>query len=451
MSIKNVLSICFFLAIHGLLFAQRDTSYQTVRQESGEYLAPIIETPSDRLFRTQAPSKWMFKLDLTQVFSNVGNDLQSASSPNGFPVVVGAEYKLSPAFSMGAYYGLRIGDQPANALLGRSGWLYSASLAVEGRWYHDMKKRMSAGRSANNFGGRYAGLEARIFNSSLTDSWKSRSITLRYGLQQRFLRRGYFDVSIGAGFVEFPSIWGSPRGFGTDQRVSVGLAAFLPKVKTETVGGALCEVLHCQDEQDRMLKINLFNVVDFRSNGSVYFLSLQPNIAFEHKIGRSPFSVEVDLEALYRRGKFPYYSGQDMQYYTSRYASARWNATGELRWYYNMRKRILDGRSGNNLSGAFVGLQLNRNQLIKSAVHYNNDVPGIFLGSLVTGDYWTSNFVWGIQQRLLDRGFIQFKIGGGRTFGGTNYRYEGPDQPLTKVGRPNEINVVADLKVGFAF
>lgn len=84
-------------------------------------------------------------------------------------------------------------------------------------------------------------------------------------------------------------------------------------------------------------------------------------------------------------------------------------------------------------------------------MHYSNDVPGFFLGSLVTGDYWTSNLVWGIQQRLLDRGFIQFKIGGGRTFGGTNYRYEGPDQPLTKVGRPNEINVVADLKVGFAF
>lgn len=363
MSIKHFLSICFFLAIHGSLFAQRDTSYQTVRQESGEYLAPIIETPSDRLFRTQVPSKWIFKLDLTQVFSNVGNDLQSASSPNGVPVVIGAEYKLSPAFSIGAYYGLRIGDQPANALLGRSGWLYSASLAVEGRWYHDMKKRMSAGRSANNFGGRYVALEASILNNNpLTESWDDRRIALRYGLQQRFMRRGYFDVSIGAGITKGSPIFKYSTVFSTDQRVSVGLAAFLPKVKTETRNSALCEVLHCQDEQDRMLKINLFDVVDFQSNGIVYNFEMRPNITFEHKIGQSPFSVELDLEALYHKGKYRYYSWMDQRDYTSRYASAKWNATGELRWYYNMRKRILDGRSGNNLSGAFVGLQLNRNQ-----------------------------------------------------------------------------------------
>lgn len=452
MSIKIQTSLFLFLALQCGVLAQRDTSYQTLRQESGEYTAPHIETPSDRLFRTQVPSRWMFKMNLAQVFSNFGNDLQPANSLSGTPLVIGAEYKLSPAFSIGAYYGIRLGYQPATQFLEKGGWLYSSSLAVEGRWYHNMKKRMNDGRGANNFGGGYLALEASILNNNpTTETWDDRRIALRYGLQQRLLRHGYFDLSVGAGVTKGSPIFRNSTFFITDQRVAVGLAAFLPKVKTSTANGNLCEVLHCQDEQSKMLKINVFDVVDFRSNGIVYNLDLRPSIAYEQKIGRSPFSLEIDLGASFSNGKIQYYTWMDQRYNSIRYATARWNATGELRWYYNMRKRILDGRSGNNLSGGFIGLQLNRNNLIKSAVNYDSEDPGLFDGSLVTGEYWTSNFVWGIQQRVLERGFIQFKIGAGSTFGGHNYRYDGPDMPLVKIGRQNELNLVADLKVGFAF
>jgi hypothetical protein len=188
----------------------------------------------------------------------------------------------------------------------------------------------------------------------------------------------------------------------------------------------------------------LFDAFSFWSTGNNYNLALRPNIAFEHKIGRSPFSVELDLGAGYDRGNYSSFSG-------IRFASAYWNATGEVKWYYNMRKRILDGRSGNNLSGAFIGLQLDRNNLIKSAVSYSSDRPDIFDFNVVTGDYWASNLVWGIQQRVLDRGFIQFKIGAGSTFGGHDYLYNRTDETLTKTNRRNELNIVADLKVGVAF
>lgn len=424
MSIKNQLSIFFVLAVQCHLFAQRDTTYQTIRQEDGEYSAPIIETPSDRLFRTQTPSKWMFKLNLAQALISSENDLH-----------IGAEYKISPAFSVGAYYGVGLG------YYGISRWLNSSSLAVEGRWYHDMKKRINTGRSAGNFGGRYIALEGRMVSTrSSAESWNGGRFTLRYGLQQRLMRKGYFDISFGAGITNQSSISNSSMSFGTDQRVSVGLAAFLPRVKTAPVKNDLCEVLHCQDEQYRMLKINTFGILNFWSTGNDYNFGLRPNIAFEHKIGRSPFSVELDLAASYNRGN--YLSFSDI-----RFASANWNATGEVKWYYNMRKRILDGRSGNNLSGAFIGLQLNRNNLIKKAV----DVSDFFVGNVVSGDYWAGNLVWGIQQRMLERGFIQFKAGAGSTFGGHNYRYEGADGTLTKIGRPNELNVVTELKVGFAF
>lgn len=427
MIIKKTLSIFFLLAIQCQLFAQQDTSYQTIRQESGEYTAPIIETPSDRLFRTQTPGKWMFKMNLAQTFLFGDNDPQ-----------IGVEYKISPAFSVGAYYGMRLGRQDG------SGWLYPLSLAVEGRWYHDMKKRISAGRSANNFGGRYVALEAGIVNTPGTaEPWSEKRTALRYGLQQRFMRNGYFDVSIGAGITDRSPILRSST-FSIDHRVSVGLAAFLPRVKTAPAKNDLCEVLHCRDEQYRMLKINIFDAFSFWSTGDNYNLVLRPNIAFEHKIGRSPFSVELDLGASYDRGNYSSFSG-------IRFASAYWNATGEVKWYYNMRKRILDGRSGNNLSGAFIGLQLDRNNLIKSAVSYSSDRPDIFNFNVVTGDYWSGNLVWGIQQRVLDRGFIQFKIGAGSTFGGHDYLYNRTDETLTKTNRRNELNIVADLKVGVAF
>ncbi|MBL7806206.1 MAG: hypothetical protein JNN28_00225 [Saprospiraceae bacterium] len=452
MSIQYRISIFFLLAMPISLIAQKDTSFQTVRQESGEYQAPVIETPSDRLFRSKVPSKWMFKMNLAQTFNFNRNDLQTASTLSGTPLGIGAEYKISPTFSVGAYYQMLLGYQPGNEFLNKGGWLYSASVAVEGRWYHDMKRRIKEGRSANNFGGRYLGLEGIWSNNNtFTDNWDDKRVALRYGLQQRFLRHGYFDISIGAGVSQGSPILKYSTYFSSDQRVSVGLAAFLPKFRNAAQNGNLCDVLHCQDEQYNMWKVNIFDVVAFRSNGIVYNLELHPNVAYEQKLGRSPFSVELAVDAVFNTGKYRYYYLLDQKEYSNRITSATWDATGELRWYYNMRKRMLNGKSGNNLSGTFFGLQLNRHNLIKSAVNYETDNAGSLDGSLITGDYWTTNLVWGIQQRILDRGFIQFKIGAGSTFGGNNYRYEEAGKPLTKIGRENELNVVGELKVGFAF
>ncbi len=435
MSIKNYIGILLLLASQFNLSAQKDTSYQTIRQENGDYSAPIIETPADRLFRTKVPSKWMGKLNIAQFFW------------------FGAEYKISPAFSIGAYYGLTFHNELDYNFLDNSAVsdYLSPSLAVKSRWYHDMQKRIKTGRSANNFGGKYLALEVSMFDDLLMiKRWADRRIALRYGLQQRFLRNGYFDISIGAGITDNAYL----KVFSTDQRMSAGIAVFLPKKKKSEQDGGLCDVLHCQDEQYKMLKINLYNVFNFQSTGKNYHIVLRPNIAFERKIGRSPFSIEVDFATVFNSNKFNYVSDFDRMVHSGRYADASWNATGELRWYYNMRKRMLSGRSGNNLSGAFIGAQLNRNSLIKDAV--NIDAEGLMdhFGSnifVLTGDFWTSNLVWGVQQRLLDRGFIQFKIGAGSTFGGNNYLYEASDKPLTKIGRRNELNLLADLKLGFAF
>ena len=225
-------------------------------------------------------------------------------------------------------------------------------------------------------GGRYFALEASISdNNSFTGRWEDRRIALRYGLQQRFMRNGYFDISIGAGITDPSSILRRPKEFSTDQQMAVGLAAFLPKSKSLVQSGGLCDVLHCQDEQYKMLKINLFNLLNFQSNGDIYNIEFRPNIAFEQKIGRLPFSVEVDIETGLNNSKIQYNHPAISNFYYYNFTSADWNATGELRWYYNMRKRILSGRSGNNLSGTFFGLQASRQNLIKNAVSFKNNWP----------------------------------------------------------------------------
>jgi hypothetical protein len=293
MSIRIHIISFFFLTIPFSLFAQRDTAYQTVRQESGEYQAPIVETPADRLFRIRVPSKWMFKLDLSKVPFFEDHYLS-----------LGAEYKFAPSFSVAAYYETGFANKDRD----RGGWLYPVSIAVESRWYHDMRKRTRAGRSANNFGGRYISLEGSVSDLGV-DPLNVRRVALRYGLQQRILRNGYFDVSIGAGLTEKTPYHGN--AFGIDQQISLGLAAFLPKVKTAGQNSNICDVLHCQDEQFRMFKLDVINLLDFQATKNSHYLSLRPNIAFEQKLGRSPFSVEMDLELASNSGNFGYFNSSD--------------------------------------------------------------------------------------------------------------------------------------------
>lgn len=452
MSIKNhVIAILFLVAQTGLL-AQKDTTYQTIYQETGDYQPPVIETPADRLFKTKVPARLMFKMNLAKsLFSReiIGVGVLS----EGRPIEFGAEYKLSPAFSIGAYASVTPGFQ-ITSIFSESRRPKFSSASMEVRWYHDMKKRIRSGRSANNFGGKYFGLETTALLNSLYagNTWSTQQVALRYGLQQRFMRNGYFDISLGAGISGNSYIFRDQISFSIDQRVSAGLAAFLPRAQSTTANDGLCDVLHCQDEQYKMLKVNLFNTLVFQSNNRFSNFGLRPQIAYEHKIGKSPFSIEAEAGASYDKFKYSYSTYTDPDYITARFGTSRWTAAAELRYYYTMRKRILNGSSGNNLSGAFLALQGHRSQFIKNASSVEVESgSNIFSQFVASGDYWTANLIWGYQQRMFNTGYIQFKFGLGSTLGGYNYLYNNDNQSFTKVRRNNELNILGEFRVGFAF
>jgi hypothetical protein len=456
MSIQQSFYILFFVLFAITVQAQTDTSYQVIREEEGAMSTTRVETAQDRAFRTMEPVKWAFKLDGASLIG-VGN---SGISQDGSNLNLNAEYKLSPAFSINAGYAMAFSYQSAFANFEAETSVRVSALSLEGRWYHDMQRRIREGRSANNIGGRYVGLEGVLLNSlpSINSGYfDQKQFNLRYGVQQRLLKNGFFDVSMGVGAGSSISVLKqNPWSFSTDQRLTIGLGIFRPGGKNMTSTGSTCDILHCFDEQYKMLKINLFDVLNFSTNSWFTGFDFKPSLSYEQKLGRSAFSVEGTIGARYNytRAKVNVWNGSTtFSTGSSVFEQATIDAQAELRWYYDMKKRILRGKSGNNLSGGFVAVQLGKESLLPNIVYYKapQTITNSF-GPLNLRDYAEANIVWGYQQRLLDRGFIQFKIGPGIAFGGHNYQFDTENTGYTKSKRSvSELNLVAELKAGFAF
>lgn len=86
----------------------------------------------------------------------------------------------------------------------------------------------------------------------------------------------------------------------------------------------------------------------------------------------------------------------------------------EPRWFINKRKAIENGRSGNNLNGIYLGLNLSANWW-NLGVFDSNQQDAPFNKNLFQlkgkTQYAVLNMGW--QQRLIDNGFISFKMGSG--------------------------------------
>jgi hypothetical protein len=371
------------------------------------------------------------------------------------------EYKLSPAFSVNAGYTLSLGDGDPFFEGEEEDFVRISNVSLEGRWYHDMKRRIREGRSANNIGGRYLGLEGLLINGhppSLGGYFDQQQLNLRYGVQQRWLRYGYIDVSLGVGIgrdVSNAILLEHKPIISTDQRLNIGLGLFMSDDKDKVAPiGSKCDILHCFDEQYSMWKIDLFNAFSFTRNRWGTLLNVSPNLAYEQKLGRSPFSIEGALRTTYSHDWFnaTVWDGSDITTAPASDREAYWKAQIELRWYYNMEKRILSGKSGNNLSGAFVGAHISKTSLIGglTKVNYPETIYGPYNNYYY--DNAEANIVWGYQQRLLDRGFIQFKIGTGVAFAENEYHYRSDTKIRTKTRLSGPtLNVFSEVKVGLAF
>ncbi len=391
----------FFLATLALAvfsaFGQTpDTTYTTIGQTSEAFEKTRFIDRYDHVFGTQTPTKFLLKWNTLGALPIITQGqnlhvLQASTLFNSPTFDLRAEVKLAPMLSIqgsgsfSRYFRVRYG------LGSVSPGGHSVVMRVEPRWYFDMPSRIRAGKSANNLTGNYIGLEGstnKYWSSDHTTS-ESNSLGLRFGMQRRLWRYGFFDLSYGvlhqSGFYQFIDITGTPqeskyRGFYGDARVAMGFALGGRKPQHDGAAASVCDVFRCFQEDRRMFKIDLFRALRFAQNTFAF----HPRVSWEQKIGQSPFSVEMEgeLEVVGFRlfNKSDVYSNWQKEV----------GVSIQPRYYFSQKRQIARGKSGNNLNGLFLGNTL--------------------------GYRWVANSLYtaphiGAQYRLFKKGFIQYKFG----------------------------------------
>ena len=427
---KMYFQIVLLLGSFCYLQAQTTTTFQEV----GSLEKQKLVNKYSCFFKTMEDQNRFFKVGLT-TFSNPIFDVIPfdfhGTNINGLEL--GIEQKIKTGFSLN--YNINLNTIRVVNTNGESSSdikfnileILSVKNAIEGRWYFSKKKNILKGLSGNNLSGFYIGLKGEIDNwriltvdsgrtrDELNTSIKGRNINgiITTGWQQQFSKNGYIDFSIFGGkswqskdistftFDESGALSPlSPReNWFLDYRISLGFA-FGSKSNYDPKD---CSILQYFDEEKSMLKIDLFNIFQtINTSGIGGKLSTE----FEHKLGKSSFSLSLSSEIDYQVG------------FTTSQASTELSFGSELRYYYNLKKRIRKGKTGNNLSANYFGFYINRS----------------------IGEYgeWTNGPVWGMQRRLFKSLYTDFRIGYNDFFGDIA---DGLDSG----------EFTGNIKIGFAF
>jgi hypothetical protein len=406
-----------------------DSVFVSIAQDTGRLEQQQFASPYDAVFGTYEPARWLFKLDaasLLPAFMYLPGDNGQNFDETGLRL--DAEYKISPAFSLNASYWLRFGEV-GSWLSGGDIYFQGHQFRLEPRWYYNMSRRIQEGRSANNLSGNYFGLELtqhlRVNNSTF---FNHRSAAVRFGVQRRLFRYGYFDMSYGVGVRNYSQTV-YHRGLTelfADARLGVGLALARPK-STPGRKAEQCDVLQCFREENRMWKLDLFNLLRVARTNWIS-VSLRP--AVEQKIGESPFSVEAQLRL-------------DGSYIDATKSSTFGIGNHlQVRYYYGLKKRIAHGKSGNNLSGAYVAWQGEWFQ--NHTILHGKNSDGIETKHTTSVRQIHTGPLWGIQHRIFDKGFVDFNIGAG--MGNQKLSSELYNHTMSDI-----IFINSNLRIGLAF
>jgi hypothetical protein len=421
-SAHGICALCTFLtflAAEHSAAQTADTTFVSIGQESAALEKQRFVDRYDYVFGTQQRTRLLLKL----------------AAPTG----LGAEVKLSPALSLNASYAPAAGYQPASAFGGNGIW-FSQHLRGEARWYYDMKRRMARGRSANNVSGNYLSAEyGQLIPNDLADDGTNRfvasqrTMALRIGLQRRLFRYAFFDVSYGLGAKQYHEILkGQPWRLFANPRVTMGLALASPNKKTDA-GGGFCDVLRCFREERQMWKIDLYNLFRMEDKRNI---NGRLSISYERKIGTSPFSLELEADAGASKKEVFESLTNGYDYYLL--GEWRGGASGQLRYYYDLRQRIARGKSGNNLSGPYLAL-------MARGEWYGNEY--VARNSEDEKRTAMAGILWGLQYRLFKNGFVDFNFGFGQSLSNEN----GLENGQSYDRQTTQFDLLANFRAGLAF
>jgi hypothetical protein len=157
---------------------------------------------------------------------------------------------------------------------------------------------------------------------------------------------------------------------------------------------------------------------DFTGRPS-FRIGLNADVSVEHKLSPS-FSVLAGFDFMLRYNRFNQFDVPFDNYGsfidTDKTFRGFVYAKIGTRFYYGMAKRIREGKSANNFSGNYIGLQFTKALSVRVIQHRydtrtgesvgteNYDIGGSYDAPLVSA-------MWGIQRRLGRRGFVDINAG----------------------------------------
>ena len=405
-------------------FAQgsADSVRITHTQEAGTLEKQRFIDRYDYVFMTKEPTKWMLKgyLSASPVprlqLRGPSNEI-SGSLPSSLSYAFGYEHKIGSSFSIDV--GL------SGGYINDFQWS-SHFASAEIRWFYDMKKRLQKGLQANNLTGSYIGfkygqafeipsikfvstlLQVPFIGNQSNEWYKNSQIfVLKLGTQKRFFERGFADFSLNIGRTTYDLTLPNQSSINIPapkdewflfSDVKFGLG-FTSAPKTTALNASNCNVWKCFKEENQLFKINIAS--PFTLTNRQFNFSLP--ISYERKIAKSAWSINTELNL-----SFSYLSRKALQSFGSQFLVAGSAFLVQPRYYYNLKKRIREGKSANNLSGnyfAIMGSQL----LSFSDMDYNP----VFQVKRET--HWSNTraayATWGMQRRIFEKGFFDFQLG----------------------------------------
>jgi hypothetical protein len=219
-------------------------------------------------------------------------------------------------------------------------------------------------------------------------------VFLRWGIQRRFLKHGYVDLGFKGGYnfaLENHSM--SYGFFGT--YIDAGLAFTRDRQKLDF--DKLCPVLKCHAADRFLLKSNLADIISLTTIRRIFIGSVYPNIAAEFKLGSSPFSINTQVGS-----RVEYATSWSLDYMNIFTLSPR--ALIEGRYYYNLKRRILTGKTGNGLSANYVsaGAMFSGEYQIFQNAGYRSNLSHAFAGVIVST---------GIQRLISNHLYFDLNVG----------------------------------------
>ena len=273
--------------------------------------------------------------------------------------------------------------------------IFRSGIDWELRYYHRMADRIKAGSQANNITGRYFALSTTTIISDNSGLGRFGRYVARYGYQRRINKREYIDIGLQLRHTSNPyeDSTGKELNLRTISLSNYSQYGFIFANKAEKEIDPRYGIINYFTNRNSAWRIDINGIFSLRAVSGIensdnrVILSIRPNITYERKIAGSVFSLEQELSTRISVGSIvtPSVPLELLE------SSIRYSIGGK--YYFKMKKKQLEGKSGNNLSGVYLFARV-------SHTEKQNKTDGF------------TEFGIGLQRELLNNFFLDLNVYG---------------------------------------